>query len=457
MLGSMSPGLQRALENYKAYDMIQELKTMFEEQPKQELFDTVKAFHACKQEDGQSVSAYILKMMCYLDTLERLGYAIPMELGVSLILNSLNKDYDHFVQNYNMHSMRKSIVELHAMLKLHEKGIPKKAETPTVLAIREGKIQKDRKKPQGAKGKDKRKNKLAYAPMPRSQCLLRENIRQRTLSATTARRVFRESIFVARNAEFFENKLMVQEASGSHGPLESSGSDEGFELFKRRLHIPSKTYYLWVLVELPPNGRTVGSKWIFKKKTDMDGYVHTFKARLVSKGYTQTYDIDYGETFSPVADIRAIRIPLAIATFYGYEIWQMDVKPAFLNGHLSEDVYMVQPEAFVVLEHPNRVCKLQRSIYGLKQSFKSSEAKNECEKSNKDTGLKTNEEPVDQEDQVFLEELERLKRQEKEANGATEALRKEFAQEAKDLLIQAGAARATSTNQMSLLQAHMSY
>ncbi|GKA49298.1 retrovirus-related pol polyprotein from transposon TNT 1-94 [Tanacetum coccineum] len=103
----------------------------------------------------------------YLDILERLGYAMPNELGVSLILNSLNKDYDQFVQNYNMHSIGKSIVELHAMLKLYEKGIPKKAETPAVLAIREGKIQKDKKKPQGAKVKDKGKNKLAYAPKPK--------------------------------------------------------------------------------------------------------------------------------------------------------------------------------------------------------------------------------------------------------------------------------------------------
>ncbi|GJW03470.1 zinc finger, CCHC-type containing protein [Tanacetum coccineum] len=157
----------RVLENYKAYDMIQELKTMFDEQAKQELFDTVKAFHACKQEEGQTASSYLLKMKSYLDTLEHLGYAMPNELGVSLILNSLNKDYDQFVHNYNMHSMGKTIAELHAMLKLHEKGIPKKAETPDVLAIQEGKIQKDRKKPQGAKGKDKGKNKLAYAPKPK--------------------------------------------------------------------------------------------------------------------------------------------------------------------------------------------------------------------------------------------------------------------------------------------------
>ncbi|GKC29226.1 hypothetical protein Tco_1036520 [Tanacetum coccineum] len=167
LLGSMSPDLQRALENYKAYDMIHDLITMFKEQAKQELFEMVKAFHACKLEDGQSVSAYLLNMKDYLDTLERLGYPMPKELGVDLILNSFNKEYDQFVQNYNMHSMGKTIVELHVMLKLHEKGIPKKAETPVVLAIREGRIKKDKKKPQGAKGKDKRKTKLAYAPKPK--------------------------------------------------------------------------------------------------------------------------------------------------------------------------------------------------------------------------------------------------------------------------------------------------
>ncbi|GJZ67370.1 retrovirus-related pol polyprotein from transposon TNT 1-94, partial [Tanacetum coccineum] len=89
---------------------------------------------------------------------------------------------------------------------------------------------------------------------------------------------------------------------------------------------------VWTEVDPPPNAKIVRSKWIFKKKTDMDGKVHTYKARLVAKGCTQTYGrIDYEETFSPVADIRAIRILIAIATYYDYEIWQMDVKTAFLN------------------------------------------------------------------------------------------------------------------------------
>nr|GEZ10091.1 putative retrotransposon protein [Tanacetum cinerariifolium] len=94
---------------------------------------------------------------------------------------------------------------------------------------------------------------------------------------------------------------------------------------------------VWVLVELPPNGKTVGSKWLFKKKTDMDGNVHIYKARLMANGYTQTPGIDYEETFSPVVDIKAIRILIAIDAYYDYEIWQMNVKTAFLNGYLNEE------------------------------------------------------------------------------------------------------------------------
>ncbi|GKA56434.1 retrotransposon protein, putative, ty1-copia subclass [Tanacetum coccineum] len=128
---------------------------------------------------------------------------------------------------------------------------------------------------------------------------------------------------------------------------------------------------VWVLVDLPPGYNTIGSKWRFKKKTDMDGIVHVYKARLVAKGYTQLYGVDYEETFSPVADIRAIRILISLAAYYDYEIWQMDVKTAFLNGYLDEDIYMVQPEGFVDPNHPRKVCKLQRSIYGLKQASRS--------------------------------------------------------------------------------------
>nr|GEV81746.1 putative retrotransposon Ty1-copia subclass protein [Tanacetum cinerariifolium] len=105
-----------------------------------------------------------------------------------------------------------------------------------------------------------------------------------------------------------------------------------------------KDNQVWCLVDFSFNCKTIGSKWLFKKKTDMNGIVHTYKAHLVAKGYTQTYGVNYEETFSHVADIRANRIFIAISAFYNYEIWQMDVKTAFLHGYLNKDIYMVQPK-----------------------------------------------------------------------------------------------------------------
>ncbi|GJS84321.1 retrotransposon protein, putative, ty1-copia subclass [Tanacetum coccineum] len=738
MLLTMDLDIQRNLAHLGAYDMLQELKAMFSKQAEQELLQTVREFHTCKQEEGQSVSSHVLKMKGYIDNLERLGQPVGQNLAVSLILVSLNKDFPNFMQNFNMHGMGKTVNELHVMLKLHEETLPKKDANPALHAIRAGKVQKNQKnKPhkaaKGGYGKGKGKmgyapNNAPFAPKPKTppppkkdnltkdaifhQCgkglrgikklkpgalslyvgnghraaveaigtyhlelpsgfkkrieklqhdgllnsidieslgkyvsclsgkmarkpyshqverakdllglihtdvcgpfrivsrqeasyfitftddfsrygyvylmkhkhevfetfkvfqkevenqlgktikslrsdrggeymsqefldhlkehgiiahrtppytpqnngvserrnrtlldMVRSMMSQTTLPKSfwdyaleTAARIlnmvptkkvdktpyaklsylkvwgcealvkhdtltkpdkldprsFRcifvgypketmgysfynpseNKVFVARNAEFFENDLIDLKASGSVEDLEliqeedtnpsvdtslnheeddqeidEPQSDinpirrstrtrrptdrlclyidaEEHELgdlgepanYKAALLDPESKKWLdamnvemqsmkdndvWVLVELPPNARTVGSKWLFKKKTDMDGAVYIFKARLVAKGFTQTYGVDYEETFSPVADIRAIRILIAIAAYYDYEIWQMDVKTAFLNGHLSEEVYMEQPKGFVNPKYPNHVCKLKRSIYGLKQA-----------------------------------------------------------------------------------------
>jgi hypothetical protein len=131
------------------------------------------------------------------------------------------------------------------------------------------------------------------------------------------------------------------------------------------------TNQVWNLEDLPEGIVPIGCKWIFKRKIGADGRIDTYKARLVAKGYRQRQGIDYDETFSPVAMIKSIRVLLAIAAHLDYEIWQMDVKTAFLNGNLEEEVYMIQPEGFTSKESPDRVCKLQRSIYGLKQASRS--------------------------------------------------------------------------------------
>nr|GEW66143.1 retrotransposon protein, putative, Ty1-copia subclass [Tanacetum cinerariifolium] len=250
----------------------------------------------------------------------------------------------------------------------------------------------------------------------------------------------KNKVLVARNAEFLENSLINQEATGSledleiiqeedtHPSIDTSLNHEEDDLeidepqsdivpirrSTRTRHAPNhmclyiddkehelrdldepanykaalfdpefekwlnamnvemqsmKDNEVCVLVELSPNGKTVGSKWLFKKKTDMDRVVHTYKARLVAKGYTQTPGIDYVETFSPVADIRAIMILIAIAAYYDYEIWQMDVKTVFLNGYLNEEVYMEQSESFVNPKYPNRIYRdRSRRLSGLCQS-----------------------------------------------------------------------------------------
>ena len=128
---------------------------------------------------------------------------------------------------------------------------------------------------------------------------------------------------------------------------------------------------VWDLVDLPEDVRPLQCKWIFKIKVGLDSKPSVYKARLVAKGFTQVHGIHYEETFAPVAMLRSIRIILAIAAFHDYEVWQMDVKTAFLNGFLEEEVYMIQPERYVDTKHPKNVCKLKRSIYGLKQASRS--------------------------------------------------------------------------------------
>ena len=128
---------------------------------------------------------------------------------------------------------------------------------------------------------------------------------------------------------------------------------------------------VWDLVKAPNDIKPVGCKWVFKRKRGIDGKVENFKARLVAKGYIQKEGIDYEETFSPVAMLKSIIILLSIAAHYDYEIWQMDVKTAFLNGNLDEEIYMMQPKGFIAKNQEYMVCKLKRSIYGLKQASRS--------------------------------------------------------------------------------------
>ena len=126
--------------------------------------------------------------------------------------------------------------------------------------------------------------------------------------------------------------------------------------------------HTWDLVDKPNDKNIVGCKWVYKVKHDDKGNISRYKARLVAQGYTQKEGIDYGEVFAPVVKYNSIRSLLAIANELDLDVHQMDVKCAFLQGDLEEEIYMQQPEGFIDKDHPNKVCRLRKSIYGLKQS-----------------------------------------------------------------------------------------
>ena len=128
--------------------------------------------------------------------------------------------------------------------------------------------------------------------------------------------------------------------------------------------------HTWELVDMPKGNKAIGCRWIFKKKLKVDGSVDRFKARLVIRGFTQKHGIDFFDTYSPVTKIATIRALFALASSYKLLVHQMDVKTAFLNGDLDEEIYMEQPPGCEVPGQENKVCKLKKSLYGLKQAPK---------------------------------------------------------------------------------------
>jgi hypothetical protein len=143
-------------------------------------------------------------------------------------------------------------------------------------------------------------------------------------------------------------------------PLRRSAMHEEFQAL-----VKNKT---WHLIPPRPGLNIIDYKWIFKLKHKADGSIDRYKARLVAKGFKQQYGIDYDDTFSSVVKPTTIRVLLSIAVSRGWSLRQIDIQNAFLHGHLQEDVYMKQPPGFVDSTHPTYICKLDKSLYGLKRA-----------------------------------------------------------------------------------------
>ena len=125
---------------------------------------------------------------------------------------------------------------------------------------------------------------------------------------------------------------------------------------------------VWDLVPPPKNKKIIETKWVFRNKLSETGEITRNKVRLVAKGFSQVEGLDYDETYAPVARLESIRMLLSYAAHKGFRLYQMDIKSAFLNGLIKEEVYVGQPPGFESLEHPDYVYKLKKALYGLKQA-----------------------------------------------------------------------------------------
>ncbi|KAJ9561956.1 hypothetical protein OSB04_007116 [Centaurea solstitialis] len=153
MLATMSPDLQTGIMNTNAYDMIRQLRDMFQTQARTERYDATRALNACKMAKGTSVSDPVIKMKRHIDHLERLGHPVPLQLATDTILNSLSEDYKQFVINYNMNNMEKTIAELHSMLKTAELSMGTGTKTKDVLMVRDDGTKRKRGHGNTSKGK----------------------------------------------------------------------------------------------------------------------------------------------------------------------------------------------------------------------------------------------------------------------------------------------------------------
>ncbi|GJZ70956.1 retrovirus-related pol polyprotein from transposon TNT 1-94, partial [Tanacetum coccineum] len=163
--------------------------------------------------------------------------------------------------------------------------------------------------------------------------------------------------------ESLEAAVLAKSSSQQQSTYKAAVSLFEFELTKILIHKMELVYQ-------PRNMTIIGTKWVFRNKLDENGVVSRNKARLVAQGYNQQEGIDYDETYAPVARLESIRILLAYACALDFKLFQMDVKSAFLNGFINEEVYVAQPPGFIDFEKPDHVYKLKKALYGLKQAPK---------------------------------------------------------------------------------------
>ncbi|KAE8676439.1 hypothetical protein F3Y22_tig00111614pilonHSYRG00169 [Hibiscus syriacus] len=176
----------------------------------------------------------------------------------------------------------------------------------------------------------------------------------------------RRSTRIRRPNPKYANAAIIEEATEPETFEEASKSSEWMTAMKEEIDALQQNQ-TWDIVPKIKDVKPISCKWVYKIKRRPDGSIERYKARLVARGFSQQYGLDYDETFSPVAKLTTVRVLLALAANKDWNLWQMDVKNAFLHGELDREIYMTQPMGFQSQDHPEYVCKLRKALYGLKQ------------------------------------------------------------------------------------------
>ncbi|GJW10445.1 putative ribonuclease H-like domain-containing protein [Tanacetum coccineum] len=200
-------------------------------------------------------------------------------------------------------------------------------------------------------------------------CSLGDNLKIQLLEASWEKlpKISGDSLDIFHKPETGSFDAHLDEEEEPKKIAEALQDDSWFQAMQEEL-LQFKLQQVWVLVDLPHGMKVIGTKWVYRNKRDERGVVVRNKARLVGQGYTQEEGIDYDEVFAPVARIEAIRLFLAFVSFMGFIVYQMDVKSAFLYGTIDEEVYVSQPPGFVDPDHPTKVYKVVKALYGLHQA-----------------------------------------------------------------------------------------
>nr|GEY89017.1 zinc finger, CCHC-type [Tanacetum cinerariifolium] len=374
MLMTMDPEIQKTLDHLCAYDMLKELKMLYVQQADQKLLETDREFHACNQEKGQSVSSYVIKMKSYINNLERLGHAMTRNLSVRLILVSLRKEYDSVVQNYNMHSMGKTVYEgLKGSRKLKSGALSlkmaRKLYAHQVERAKDllGLIHTDVCGPfkimsrQGAYYfvtfiDDFSRYGYVYLLKHKHKVFETFKVFQNEVKNELGKTI--KSLRFDRGASGSINDLEIIQDEDTHPSLDTSLNHEEHDQeidepqsdtkpIRRStrtrhltdgfcLYIDAEEHELGDLCE-PANYKATlfdpeSSKWLNSMNVDM-------QSMKDNKVWESVVLPPNGKSL--VIYIRAIKILIYIIAFYDYEIWQMDVITAFLNGYLNKKTGLI--------------------------------------------------------------------------------------------------------------------